>query len=101
MVWYSHLFQNFPQFIVIHPVKGFGIVNKTEIDVFLELSCFFNNPTDVWNLISGSSSILSLSLSLSLYLLGLIRGKLFYNIVVVFAIHSHESAMGVHVFPIL
>ena len=101
VVWYSHLFQNFPQFIVIHPVKGFGIVNKTEIDVFLELSCFFNNPTDVWNLISGSSSILSLSLSLSLYLLGLIRGKLFYNIVVVFAIHSHESAMGVHVFPIL
>ena len=47
MVWYSHLFQNFPQFIVIHTVKGFGIVNKTEIDVFLELSCFFHDPVDV------------------------------------------------------
>ena len=46
MVWYSHLFQNFPQFIVIHTVKGFGIVNKAEIDVFLELSCFFNDPAD-------------------------------------------------------
>ena len=56
MVWYSHLFQNFPQFIVIHTVKGFGIVNKAEIDVFLELSWFFNDPVDVGNLISGSST---------------------------------------------
>ena len=56
MVWYSHLSQNFPQFIVIHTVKGFGIVNKTEIDVFLELSCFFDDPVDVGNLISGSSA---------------------------------------------
>ena len=56
MVWYSHLFQNFPQFIVIHPVKGFGIVNKAEIDVFLELSCFFHDPADVGNLISVSSA---------------------------------------------
>ena len=54
MVWYSHLFQNFPQFIVVHTVKGFGIVNKAEIDVFLEVSCFFNDPMDVGNLISGS-----------------------------------------------
>ena len=54
VVWYSHLFQNFPQFIVIHIVKGFGIVNKAEIDVFLELSCFFDDPKDVGNLISGS-----------------------------------------------
>ena len=53
VVWYSHLFQNFPQFIVIHTVKGFGIVNKTEIDVFLELSWFFDDPADVGNLISG------------------------------------------------
>ena len=53
MVWYSHLSQNFPQFIVIHAVKGFGIVNKAEIDVFLELSCFFDDPADVGNLISG------------------------------------------------
>ena len=55
VVWYSHLFQNFPQFILIHTVKGFGIVNKTEIDVFLELSCFFDDPTDVGNLIWGYS----------------------------------------------
>ena len=54
MVWYSHLMKNFPQFIVMHTVKGFGIVNKAEIDVFLELSCFFNDPVDVHNLISGS-----------------------------------------------
>ena len=58
MVWYSHLFQNFPQFIVIHTVKGFGIVNKVEIDVFLELSCFFDDPADVGSLISGSSAFL-------------------------------------------
>ena len=56
MVWYPHLSQNFPQFIVIHTVKGFGIVNKAEIDVFLELSCFFHDPADVGNLISGSSA---------------------------------------------
>ena len=56
VVWYSHLFQNFPQFIVIHTVEGFGLVNKTEIDVFLELSCFFDEPADVGNLISGSSA---------------------------------------------
>ena len=53
MVWYSHLFQNFPQFIVIHTVKGFGLVNKEEIDVFLELCCFFSDPVVVGNLISG------------------------------------------------
>ena len=56
MFWYSHLFQNFPQFIVIHTVKGFGIVNKAERDVFLELSCFFHDLADVGNLISGSSA---------------------------------------------
>src|SRR5574337_280227 len=56
VVWYSHLFQNCPQFIVIHTVKGFDIVNKAEIDVFLELSCFFHDPADVGNLISSSSS---------------------------------------------
>ena len=56
MVWTSHLFKNFPQFIVIHTIKGFGIVNKAEVDVFLELSCFFDDPTDVGNLISGSSA---------------------------------------------
>ena len=56
MVWYSHLLKNFPQFIVIHTVKGFGTVNKTEVDVFLELSCFFDDPGDVGNLISSSSA---------------------------------------------
>ena len=56
VVWYSHLFQNFPQLIVIHTVKGFGIFNKAEIDVFLELSCFFDDPADVGNLLSGSSA---------------------------------------------
>ena len=64
MVWYAHLFQNFPQFIVIHTVKDFGIVNKAEIDVFLELSCFFNNPSDVGNLISGSSPFSKTSLNI-------------------------------------
>ena len=57
MVWYSQLFQNFPQFIVIHTVKGFGRVNKAEVDVLLEFSCFFDDPTDVGNLISGSSAL--------------------------------------------
>ena len=57
MVWYSYLFENFPQFVVIHTVEDFGIVNKAEIDGFLELSCFFNDPTDVGNLISGSSAL--------------------------------------------
>ena len=56
MVWYPHLFLNFPQFIVIHTVKVFGIVNKAEVDVFLELSCFFDDPADVGNLISGFSA---------------------------------------------
>ena len=64
MVWYSYLFQNFPQSIVIHIVKGFGIVNKAEIDVFLELSCFFDDPEDVGNLISGSSAISKTSLNI-------------------------------------
>ena len=64
MVWYSHLLQNFPQFIVIHTVKGFGIVNKAEIDVFLELSCFFDDPADVGNLISGSSAFSKTSLNI-------------------------------------
>ena len=64
MVWYSHLLKNFPQFIVIHTVKGFGIVNKAEVDVFLELSCFFDDPTDVGNLISGPSAFSKSSLNI-------------------------------------
>ena len=64
MVWDSHLFQNFPQFVVIHTVKGFGIVNKAEVDVFLELSCFFYDPTDAGNSISGSSAFSQSSLNI-------------------------------------
>ena len=64
MVWYSHLFQNFPQFVVIHTVKGFGAVNEAEVDVFLELSCFLDDPADVGNLISGSSAFSKSSLSI-------------------------------------
>ena len=64
MVWYSHLFQNFPQLVVIHTVKSFGVVNKAELDVFLELSCFFYDTTDVGNLISGSSAFSKSSLNI-------------------------------------
>ena len=64
MVWYSHLSQNLPQFIVMHTVKGFGIVNKAEIDVFLELSWFFDDPVDVGNLISGSTAFSKTSLNI-------------------------------------
>ena len=64
MVWYYHLFMDFPQFVMIHTVKGFGIVNKAEVDVFLELSCFFHDPADVGNLISASSAFSKTSLSI-------------------------------------
>ena len=64
VVWYSHLFQNFPQFVVVHTVKGFGIVNKAKVDIFLELSCFFDDPVDVGNLISGSSAFSKSSLNI-------------------------------------
>ena len=64
MVWYSHLLKNFAQLLVIHTVKGFGVVNKTETDVFLELSCFFYDPTDVGNLISDSSAFSKPSLNI-------------------------------------
>ena len=64
MVWYSHLFQNFPQFLVTHTVKGFGIINKVEVDVFLEISCLFNDLTDTGNLVTGSSAFSKSSLNL-------------------------------------
>ena len=64
MVWYFHLFQNFPEFVVIYTVKGFGIVSKAEVDVFLELSCFFDDPMDIGNLISGSSAFSKSSLNI-------------------------------------
>ena len=69
MVWYSHLFQNFPQFVVIHTVKGFGIVNKVEVDAFLEHSCFFDDPMDVGNLISGFSAFSKSSLNIWKFML--------------------------------
>ena len=64
MVWYSHLFKNFPQFVVTYRVKGFGIVSKAKVDVFLEFSCFFDDPTDVGNLISDSSAFSKSSLNI-------------------------------------
>ena len=64
MVWYSHLLKNVPHFVVIHTVKGFGVINKTEVDVFLELSCFFDDPVDVGDLISDSSAFSKSSLSI-------------------------------------
>ena len=64
MVWHSHLFKNFPQFVVIHTVIGFDVVNKAEVDVFLEFSCFFDDTTDVGNLISGSSAFSKTSLNI-------------------------------------
>ena len=64
MAWYSHFFKNFSQFIVIHTVRGFGVVNKAKVDVFLELSCFFYDPADVGNLISGSSAFSKSSLNI-------------------------------------
>ena len=67
MVWYSHLFKNSPQSAVIHTVKGFGVVNKPERDVFLELSCFLDDPADVGNLISGSSAFSKSSFSTSIW----------------------------------
>ena len=64
MLWYSYLFKSFPEFLVVHTVRGFGIVNKEEVDVFLELSCFFDDPADVGNLISGSSAFSKTSLNI-------------------------------------
>ena len=64
MVWYAHLFQNFPQFVVIHTVKGFSVVNEAVVDIFLKLSCFVHDPVDVGNLISGSSAFSKISLNI-------------------------------------
>ena len=69
MVWYFHLFKSFPQFVVIHIVKGFGMVNKAEVDVFLELSCFFDDPADVGNVISGSSAFSKTSLNIRKFMI--------------------------------
>ena len=72
VVWYSHLFKNFLQFVVIHKVKGCGIVNKAQVDIFLELSCFFDDPTDVGNLISGSSAFFKSNLNISKFMVNVL-----------------------------
>ena len=79
VVWYSHLLKNFPQFVVIHTVKCFGIVNKVEVDVFLELSCFFSDLTDVGNLISGSSDFSKSSLNIWKFLVHILLKPLLEN----------------------
>jgi len=79
VVWYSHLFQNFLQFIVIHTVKGLGIVNKAEIDVFLELSCFFDDPAEVGNLTSGSSAFSKTSLNIWKFLIHVLMKPVLEN----------------------
>ena len=85
VVWYSHLFKNFPQFVVIHIVKGFGIVNKTETDVCLELSCFFYDPMDVENLISDSSAFFKSSLNIWKFIIHVLFKPGFKNFVHYFA----------------
>ena len=80
VVWYSNLSQNFPQFIVIHTVKGFGVVNKAEIDVFLELSCFFHDSVDVGNLISGSSAFSKSNLNIWKFLVHMLLNDLHTNL---------------------
>jgi len=79
VVWYSHLLKNFPQFVVIHTVKGSGIVNKAEVDVFLELSSFFNDPADVGNLISGSSAFSKSSLNIRKFSIHVLLKRSFEN----------------------
>ena len=96
MFWHSHLFHNFPQFIVIHTIKGFGIVNKAEIDVFLELSCFFHDPTDVGNLISGSSAFSKTSLNIWMFTVHVLLKPVltqFYFIIYLFIFGRMESIL--------
>ena len=95
MVWYSHLFQNFPQFIVIHTVKRFGIVNKAEIDVFLELSCFFDDPVDIGNLVSDSSAFSKASLNIWKFTVHILLQPGLENFEHYFTIVS-EKAMAPH-----
>ena len=90
VVWYSNLLQNFPQFIVIHIVKGFGIVNKAEIDVFLELSCFFHDPADIGNLISGSSAFSKCSLNIWTFMVHVLLKSVLENFEHLFASVGNE-----------
>ena len=91
MVWYSHLLTNFPQFVVIHAVKGFGVVNKAEVDVFLELSCFFDDPMDISNLISGSFAISKSSLNIWNFMVNILLKTVLENFT--------EILMKEHYFP--
>ena len=93
MVWYSHLFKNFPQLIVIHTVKGFGIVNKAEVDVFLELSCFFHDPAYVGNLISGSSAFSKTSLNIRKFMVHILLKPSLENFALVYCIGFFLSAL--------
>ena len=93
MVWYSHLFQNFPQFIVIHTVTGFGIVNKAEIDVFLELSCFFHDPANVGNLISGSSAFSKTSLNIRKFTVQVLLENISWRILSITLLACEMSAI--------
>ena len=86
MVWYSHVFKNFPQFVVIHTVKGFSVANEAEVDVFLEFPCFFCNPTDVGNLISGSSAFSKSSLNIWKFLVHILLKRELANFEHYFAI---------------
>ena len=97
MVWYSHLFQNFPQFLVIHTVKGFGIVKKAEIDVFLELSCFFDDPVDVSNLISGSSDFSKSSLNIWKFTVHVLRKPGLENFEDYFTTNKASAGNGIPV----
>ena len=95
-VWYSHLFKNFPRFIVIHTVKGFSIVNKAEVGVFLELSCFFYAPTDVVNLISGSLAFSKSSLNIWKFLVHVLLKPGLENLFLCFCPFSSCSKQGLH-----
>ena len=95
MIWYSHLFKNFPQFIVIHTVKGFVLVNKAEVDVFLELFCFFNNPPDVGNLISSSSAFSKSSLNIWKFMVHILLKPVLQNFEHYFASMWDESNCAV------
>ena len=98
VVWYSHLFQNFPQFIVIHTVKGFGIDNKAEIDVFLELSCFFDDPADIGNLISGFSAFSKTSLNIRKFTVHVLLNLAWriLSITLLVSINSYSAIQAAH-----